>query len=214
MKIFPSVLFAALCASALCETYALEVESTPPAQATDKQEKGKSDRSHRVVVVPGTSTSLEAICLGVDDLAHLYTQESNGAWHAADVLPNPTASPFCAVVASQDSSKIPRVIVLGRDDGQPGVLKRLPQGGWSAVEPLPNPSKMAFSAVATTAGPNGQCLLPRPERRTTLFVHAGPGDRNLGLCWFPHQPQENSFQRNHNRRPKPRKDSGSAHRPR
>jgi hypothetical protein len=140
-----------------------EAATTPPAAgdaaaaraAAGRLEVERAARSQRVVVGLAPSGTLEAISLGADDLPVLHVQGPDGAWRAAGALAPPGSAPLRALAAMPWRDQLEQVVVLGRDDGQPGIMTRTPQGHWGAIEPLPAGVSTPYAALAACSAPDG-----------------------------------------------------------
>ncbi len=106
----------------------------------------------RLAIGSGADGRLCAVALGADDLCYACAQDQRFAWHAAGALPNAARKPLAAIAAGQGPGAGFTVICLGREDGQPAILRLDAQGGWGEAEALPNPAHTPYAALATVTG--------------------------------------------------------------
>jgi hypothetical protein len=109
-------------------------------------------RVQRLAVGSGADGLLRAVALGADDLCYAYAQDALFAWHAVGALPNAARKPYSAIAVGAGPGAALEVVCLGREDGQPALLRLDQQGAWGEAEPLPNPSHIPYAALATVTG--------------------------------------------------------------
>ncbi len=99
----------------------------------------------------------QVILLGRQDAQpYLLMQDpASRAWIPFGALANPGRTPFRSVaIGARSAGQVPAVL-LGRDDGQPYLIRQRQSGTWGAVEPLPNPAGTPFAALAIATGTDG-----------------------------------------------------------
>ncbi len=95
------------------------------------------------------------------------------AWIPFGALVNPALTPFRTVaIGARSAGQVPAVL-LGRDDGQPYLIRQQQSGSWGAVEALPDPAGTPYAALAIATGSDGY----------TQVIAIGRDDGQPYLIW-------------------------------
>jgi hypothetical protein len=137
-----------------------------------------------VNVAPGSDGYRQLVCIGREDgQPYLLWQDVvSGAWDFSGAMANPQRVRLSAVATGTGQDGVLQVLCLGRDDGQPHVLRHGRNGRWAplasvtlleaGVAPVP-----ACSALAVGSGGDGVLqlvCLGRDDGQPYLFTQDGP----------------------------------------